>query len=185
MSPHTVRLAAAILVVLAAMVGLHNALRPLGNPDEGRYSEISREMAQTGDWVTPRLNGIKYFEKPPLQYWATAGAYRVFGESEITSRLYVTLSALAALLLTGYTASRLGGPSGTGLATMLVLVASPYYMLMGGIVTLDTGLTLWTTLTLCGYLLAERPGIRPVLRRRWMLAAWAGMALAVLSKGLI
>ncbi len=49
--------------------------RHLIKPDEGRYAEIAREMAASGDWVTPRLNGIKYFEKPPLQYWVTAAAF--------------------------------------------------------------------------------------------------------------
>ena len=55
------------------------AARPLYKTDEARYGEISREMAQSGDWVTPRLNGFKYFEKPPLQYWAGAAAIKVFG----------------------------------------------------------------------------------------------------------
>ena len=176
---------AALLMVLALAVGVHNLFRPLGNPDEGRYSEIPREMVASGDWVTPRLDGLKYFEKPPLQYWATAVAFEVFGEHEWSARLYTWLSALATLLLVGYTASRLGGPPGAGLASMLALVASPYFMMMGGVVTLDTGLTLWTTLTLCAYLLAERPGTRPALRRRWMLVAWLAIALAVLSKGLV
>src|SRR5258706_6297898 len=59
-----------VLLALAAAAlasGIDNLTRPLANPDEGRYSEISREMAATGDWVTPRLNGIKDFEQPPLQ----------------------------------------------------------------------------------------------------------------------
>ena len=54
--------ALALLAVLAVAVGIDNMQRPLANPDEGRYSEISREMAASGDWVTPRLNGIKYFD---------------------------------------------------------------------------------------------------------------------------
>jgi 4-amino-4-deoxy-L-arabinose transferase-like glycosyltransferase len=52
---------------------------PLFEPDEGRYSEIPREMLATGDWVTPRLDGVLYFEKPPLQYWAVALSFKIFG----------------------------------------------------------------------------------------------------------
>ena len=55
------------------------SLRPLFNPDEGRYAEIPREMLSGGDWVIPHLNGLAYLEKPPLQYWATALSLRVFG----------------------------------------------------------------------------------------------------------
>ena len=185
MSPRATRWFAAILAVVALAIGIDNLGRTLANPDEGRYSEISREMAATGDWVTPRLNGIKYFEKPPLQYWATALSFALLGENEYSARIYVWLCGLFALLMTGFTAARLGGPPGTGLATMLALVASPYFMVMGGVVTLDTGLTAWTTLTLCAYLLAESPGLDARWRRRWMLAAWAGAALALLSKGLV
>ena len=175
---------AGLLVVLALAVGIDNMDRPLANPDEGRYSEISREMAASGDWVTPRLNGIKYFEKPPLQYWASAIAFRLFGESEISARLYVGLCGLATLLLVGFTGTRVANPE-TGFAAMLVLVSSPYFMALGGIVTLDMGLTLWTTATICSLLLAEQSVERPREHRRWMLAAWAAMALAVLSKGLV
>src|SRR5215813_14612959 len=73
--------------------------RKLIKPDEGRYAEISREMVATGDWVTPRLNGIKYFEKPPLQYWATAVAYEMFGVREWTARLWSFGLAFASLPL--------------------------------------------------------------------------------------
>jgi 4-amino-4-deoxy-L-arabinose transferase-like glycosyltransferase len=180
------RFVLAILAALALVVGIGNMDRRLANPDEGRYSEISREMAASGDWVTPRLNGLKYFEKPPLQYWATALAFKAFGESEVSARLYVGLCALATLLLAGFMAWRLHGP-GASLATMLVLVASPYFLALGGIVTLDVGLTLWTTATFFALLLAEQSAAAGRERegRRWMLGAWAAMALAVLSKGLI
>jgi 4-amino-4-deoxy-L-arabinose transferase-like glycosyltransferase len=60
--------------------------RALVRPDEGRYAEIPREMVASGDWLTPRLNEFKYFEKPALQYWATAAGYKLFGESEWTAR---------------------------------------------------------------------------------------------------
>jgi 4-amino-4-deoxy-L-arabinose transferase-like glycosyltransferase len=174
---------ALLVLVTLAVVG-DNLGRPLANPDEGRYSEISREMAASGDWVTPRLNGIKYFEKPPLQYWASAAALRVFGTSEASARLYVALCGLGTLLLVGYTASRLHGAA-AGRGAMIALLSSPYFMGLAGVVTLDMGLTLWITVALCAYLLAERPALPPPARRRWMLLAWAGIALAVLSKGLV
>src|SRR3954465_12538778 len=60
---------------------------PLLDPDEGRYAEIPREMLLRGDFVTPRLNGVLYFEKPPLYYWLNAAAAAVVSRPEIASRL--------------------------------------------------------------------------------------------------
>src|SRR5258707_5525110 len=88
-----------VLAVVALAVGIGNLTRHLANPDEGRYSEISREMAASGDWVTPRLDGLKYFEKPPLQYWATAAAFKLFGESEASARLYVLACGFFTILI--------------------------------------------------------------------------------------
>jgi 4-amino-4-deoxy-L-arabinose transferase-like glycosyltransferase len=184
LSLRSVKVFLMFLAALALAIAFDNLGRPLANPDEGRYSEISREMAATGDWVTPRLNAIKYFEKPPLQYWASALVFKLFGANEYTARLYVWLCALATLAVVGYTGWRLGTPE-TGMAAMLALVASPYFMALGGIVTLDMGLTLWTTVTVCAFLLAENAAGRPRDRRRWMIVAWAAIALAVLSKGLV
>src|ERR1700759_3924870 len=102
MVPRAARIALLLLALFGIAVGVDGLMRPLGNPDEGRYSEISREMAASGDWITPRLDGIKYFEKPPLQYWATAGIFRVLGEGEFTARLYVAMCAIGTLLLAAY-----------------------------------------------------------------------------------
>src|SRR6185369_10828063 len=171
-----------LLLAAAWLAGL--AARPLYKTDEARYGEISREMAESGDWITPRLNGLKYFEKPPLQYWATAAVFKAVGPSDIAARVYTGFCGLMTILLVGYTARRLWSAD-HALAAMMALASSPYFMALGGIVTLDMGLTLWTTLTLCAFLLAEGASGDPRERRRWLLVAWTGAALAVLSKGLV
>ena len=178
------RVMLALLALLSIWATLDNLARPLANPDEGRYSEISREMAVSGDWVTPRLNGLKYFEKPPLQYWASAIAFKLFGENEHAARLYVALAGLLTMLVAGFTAARLAGFE-AGAFTFLALMASPYFIGLAGVVTLDTGLTLWLTLAVCAFLLSQAAPGEGAQRRRWLLVAWAAMALAALSKGLI
>lgn len=176
------------LLVLLAFLALFISIdglgdRKLANPDEGRYSEIAREMAATGDFVTPRLNGLKYFEKPPLQYWATAIAFNLFGESEFAARLYTALCGLGCVLLIAYTGRRLYDEE-TGLLAGLVLLSAPYFAALNEIVTLDMGLTFWMTLTTCAFLISQAAGNEPS-RLRWLGLAWAGMAAAMLSKGLI
>lgn len=158
--------------------------RKLAKPDEGRYAEIARNMANSGDYVTPRLNGIKYFYKPPLQYWATAIAFEAFGRNEWTARLWVSLCGLLATLLVAYTAMRYWGTE-AGCIAGLVALGSPYFAALAQINTLDMGVTAFTTMTLCGYLLADIAGKRGAPKSGWLLMAWAGAALAVLSKGLI
>src|SRR5436190_17074966 len=94
--------------------------RRLVHPDEGRYAEIPREMFVSGDWVTPRLDGIKYFEKPALQYWLTAVAYEAFGVHHWSARLWPALAGYLNVLFIGYVGYRLGGPT-LGLYTAAVL----------------------------------------------------------------
>src|SRR5207244_9988556 len=61
--------------------------RPLSSPAEARYALIARAMLDDGDWVQPRLNGVRYYEKPPLLYWSVAASYRLFGQTEGASRV--------------------------------------------------------------------------------------------------
>jgi 4-amino-4-deoxy-L-arabinose transferase-like glycosyltransferase len=188
-------LALALVFAVAWFGGLGH--RKLIKPDEGRYAEIPREMVVSGDWLTPRLNGLKYFEKPPLQYWTTAVAYEAFGIREWTSRLWTALTGFAGVLVVGLTAGRLYDRR-TGLFTSTVLASSLAYVLLGHFNTLDMGLTLFITVTWCAVLLARDARVRHDApdahcgsgdRRarshagRWMLVAWAAMALATLSKG--
>jgi 4-amino-4-deoxy-L-arabinose transferase-like glycosyltransferase len=162
--------------------------RHLVASDEGRYGEIAREMYATGDWVTPRYNGYKYFEKPPLQAWMTAIAYTLFGVGEWQSRLWTGITGYVAILATGFTAWKLvGGERGVlaGWVSAILLASSPMWNVGGHFNTLDMGLSSILSCALFALLLAQRAGLSVTARRNWMWLCWAFMALAVLSKGLI
>jgi 4-amino-4-deoxy-L-arabinose transferase-like glycosyltransferase len=172
------------LIIAVALIWFANLeYRTLVKPDEGRYAEIPREMVASGDWTTPRLNDLKYFEKPPLQYWATAIAYTVFGEHQWTSRLWAGLTGFAGIFLVWFAGSRLFGHEAGGYAALLV-GSSMLYVLIGHINTLDMGVTFFITLGIVGLLIGQTR-VAKREQRNWMLLAWAGMALAVLSKGLM
>ncbi len=171
---------AIFLLALGWFVGLGH--RDLFQTDEGRYAEIPREMLATGDWVTPRLDTLKYFEKPPLQYWATAAAYSVFGESNGTSRLWTALLGFLGILMTAFAAKRLYDAR-TAWCSALVLVGSAYYAVMGHFNTLDMGVSFFMCGSLFSFLLAMQASDIKA-QRLFMYAAWACAALATLSKGL-
>jgi 4-amino-4-deoxy-L-arabinose transferase-like glycosyltransferase len=177
-------------LILVLSIGFTFALlwalgaRALVPPDEGRYAEMAREMFASGDWVTTRLNGIKYFEKPPLQTWMNALTFAVFGIGDWQARLWTGVCGLLGVALTGYAGTRVFGPR-VGFYGALVLASSFYWVACSQIDSLDMGLSGMMAIVLCALLLAQRNDAPPAERRNWMLACWAGMALSVLSKGLI
>ncbi len=175
-----------LLLALAWFLPLNSP--QLFDPDEGRYAEIPREMVTTGDWVTPRLNDIKYFEKPALQYWATATAYELFGQHAWTVRLWPALCGFLGLLLTWSVARRLHDET-TALIAVLVQASALLYVGMARIATLDMSLSaaLQLTMTALVMLVARREGESrwPRIASPWALMLGVGVALAVLSKGLV
>ncbi len=184
MSGRVLRWLPALLALTLVLWFANLGGRALVKPDEGRYAEISREMALSGDWVTPRLNGIKYFEKPPLAYWAGAVSFAVFGAQEWSARLWSALSGLLGCVVLGTTAARLFGP-GSGWRAALVLGSGLMYVIVGHSDTLDMGLAFWLTCALCAFLRSRQALDQALPWRGWMRAAWAACALAVLSKGLV
>jgi len=156
---------------------------PLVNPDEGRYAEVPREMLASGDWVTPRLNGVPYFEKPPLVYWAVAACERFLGPSEWSVRLTPALFAVGGILMAYGAARRLYGRD-AGFWAAVVLGTSLLYMAMGHLVGLDVAVSVLMSATLfCFVLGVEEP---PGWRRRWLFyGLYASAALATLTKGLM
>jgi 4-amino-4-deoxy-L-arabinose transferase-like glycosyltransferase len=105
------RIGWAILIVATLYVCYFSHLGAIGfvGPDEPRYAWIARDMAETGDWVTPRLYGKPWFEKPPLFYWGAALSFKLFGVSEASARLPSAISALLATLALAWLALRLYG----------------------------------------------------------------------------
>jgi len=180
----SVRVLWALFAVLALLWFVNLDSRRLVHPDEGRYAEIAREMAVTGDWITPRLNDLKYFEKPPFQYWATAAAYRAFGVHEWTARLWPALAGFAAALAIGYAGYVIGGPALGGFSA-LALAGTLWHAGLAQVLSLDSGLSFFLALGFAGLVIAQRAEAGPGERRAWMWVAWMAMAGATLSKGLI
>src|SRR5580692_10685703 len=109
-----------VLVVL--YVCLFSGLGAFGlvGPDEPRYAAIARAMAETHDWITPRLWGTPWFEKPVLYYWIAGMSMRVFGVSEFAARLPSALGALLGIVAVKYAALRSYGIGAAWFAVMLL-----------------------------------------------------------------
>ena len=160
------------------------ASRALSEPDEGRYAEVAREMLVSRDWITPRLNGFNFFDKPPLHYWATAGAYLAFGISPGSARLWCALTGLLAIVAMGWAGARLFGRE-TGGYIMAILGSSLLFAFGSHINTLDMGVTAFLATGIACFMVAQFDPTA-VRYRHWLNAAmWFALALAVLSKGLI
>lgn len=177
-------LLALLLVVLAIFWFASLATRSLISPDEGRYASLAWEMLRSGDWVTPRLNGLLYFEKPPFQYWASALFLHLFGMNVFAARLWPALAGFLTVLAVGGTAWRLWGRE-TGIRSLAVAASMTWVFGNAHFLTLDAGLTLFLTIALCAVLIAEQASGPASERRNWIWVAWAAMAGAVLSKGLV
>ncbi len=105
------RLASVLLILATLYICYFHNLGAIGlvGPDEPRYAWIARSMAETGDWVTPRLYGQPWFEKPALYYWGAALGFKFFGVSELTARLPSAIAALLATLALAWLAWRVYG----------------------------------------------------------------------------
>jgi len=176
-------LAVLALMLFAVWFGALES-RGLFWPDEGRYAEIAREMLASGDYVTPRLNGLKYFEKPPLQYWFSALAFGLLGADEWTARLWPATTGFILVVVSAALWWRWRGPDVGVLAGSML--ASAWGLLLGAqILTLDIGLTLFHSIALLAFIAAHRSEATSKTREWAMIVVWAAMACAVLSKGLV
>jgi 4-amino-4-deoxy-L-arabinose transferase-like glycosyltransferase len=172
-----------LFLLAALLLGWRLASLPLFDPDEGRYAEVPREMLASGDFVTPRLNGVLYFEKPPLYYWLGALAQEFLGSTELAARIWSALLAFGGLCLTYRVGVSMAGKRGAILA-LAALASSPLYLALGHLNSIDMALAFFVTLTLACFWFAHRASSRPAAWWCWQ-GVFLGAALAVLTKGLI
>lgn len=155
---------------------------PLIEPDEGRYAEIPREMLARGDFITPLLDYVKYFEKPPLHYWLTALSMTIFGQNEFAARFTGALAGLLCVLFTYHLGRTLFGRR-TGLFAALILGTSTGFLVQARINLTDMTLTCCLTVALGCLIIALRDDAPH--RDLYLYLAYIFAALAVLAKGLI
>ena len=151
--------------------------RGLNEPDEGRYGELGREMALSGDWLVPTLNGIPHFQKPPVIYWATAASMRLLGVNEWGARLPSALAALGIVALTYWIGASLFGQK-TGVAAGVILLSSIGFFVGAHLLTPDMMMTFWITAAIACVVKYGRGG-----HRLWAWLFFLAMGIGFLTKG--
>jgi len=173
-----------LLVVFGCIYIGSLGVRPLTTPDETRYGEISREMLTSGDWVVPRLNGLRYFEKPVFGYWVNAISIILFGENAFALRLPSALSVIVSalmifLLVRGFSC----GGTAPVLAPAIFLTC-PLVLAIGHIAILDSLLSMLLTGAMVCFFFAYMAQTGP---RKSLFLALTGVfcGLAFLTKGFL
>jgi 4-amino-4-deoxy-L-arabinose transferase-like glycosyltransferase len=167
----------AVVVAVVLLPGLGSA--PWLDPPEGFHAEIAYEMARNGDWITPRLNGIRYFSKPPLPYWLMQASFAVLGPTPLAARLWPALGALGAAVLTARVGASLGGPR-LGLLAGLMTGLNLGVFVFARIVKPDMLLLLCVTVAFTALVSVL------TTRRRWPLAVfYLALGVAVIAKDIL
>ncbi|MFJ7882775.1 lipid IV(A) 4-amino-4-deoxy-L-arabinosyltransferase [Pseudomonas sp. NPDC096917] len=153
-------------------------------PDETSYAQISQEMLQSGNWVTPHFMGVRYFEKPVAGYWMIAIGQAVFGDTLFGVRIASALSTGLSVWLAWLIASRLWNDPRTSFACALLYMSFGLVAGEAGYANLDPQFTLWVNLSLVALWFAF-----DAKNRRARLSAWvvlgAACGMGFLTKGFL
>jgi 4-amino-4-deoxy-L-arabinose transferase-like glycosyltransferase len=172
---------ATFMVLVAIWLALLAWMRPLALPDEGRYLDIARWMAESGDWIVPRVNGLPFLHKPPLYFWLEAGAIQTLGLSPFVGRLVSIASAVAMCSCVLWVVRRTHDDA-SARWSVAALALNPLFYGGAQFANLDMLVAALITVTIVlGFVAVTSPTPeRPI----WC-AAYVSAAFAVLAKGLI
>jgi 4-amino-4-deoxy-L-arabinose transferase len=152
-------------------------------PDEARYGIIPAQMVESGDWLSLRLAGFRFYEKPPLVYWITATSISAFGQNAVAIRLPSALAACGAALVAAWCAVRITGRREMGPLAFMVQATTVMPMVLGTVTTLDPWFACLVAVTMGAFLGACTSDGRT--RTLWLAAAGAAAGLGFLAKGLL
>jgi 4-amino-4-deoxy-L-arabinose transferase-like glycosyltransferase len=178
-SPSTLATWLLFLAIFAAVQVGSLFSPPLLDDVDAAHAEAAQHVAETGNWITCQINGIRYIEKPPLPYWLVAISYRIFGQNTFATHLPNSLAMLGLTWLSWLWARRAWGAR-AGLYAGLAVLTSIGPFLFTRFIIPEVILSLFLLIALYGLITGLELG-RPN-RFYW---AWAGVALALLTKGLI
>ena len=174
-----------LIIILGIFFSFEMGNRPFASPDEGRYVEIPREMVVTGDYVTPRLDGLKYFEKPPLFYWMQAATIKAVGIDETSMRFWIVLFAILGCLSVFYVGAKCYSRN-VGVMAAGILATSLIYYCHSRIIILDLVLSILLCGSLWAFFLAFVKKNQSKIPKKYLIIAMYSLsALACLTKGLI
>jgi 4-amino-4-deoxy-L-arabinose transferase-like glycosyltransferase len=169
-------------ILLLAALSLLSALGrgAISDTDEAFYAEASREMVESGDWLTPHFNYEPRFQKPALYYWLTSVTYLVTGPNELAARLWAALSGVGLVLVTAGCGRRWCDED-TGLLAGAITATAFGYFALARMALPDLPLAFFITATIWAAFLATLERERQP--RRWILLAAVAAALGFLVKG--
>ncbi|MDR3478515.1 MAG: glycosyltransferase family 39 protein [Gammaproteobacteria bacterium] len=172
-----------LIVLLGLFYAIWIGSHALVTPDEGRYSEVAREMVVSGDYITPRLNGVAFLDKPVLYYWLQASAIKMFGLAEWSLRFWPALIGILGCLVT-YITGRVLFDRRTGILSAIILATSPLYYGGSHYTNLDLEVASLISNSLLCFIAAMHAGSSRV-KKYLLIAAYIFAGLAALTKGLI
>lgn len=173
-----------LLLILLPFFLLFIGWRPLSVPDEGRYPEVALEMLLTGDFITPRINGIVFLDKPALYYWLQAFSFHLFGVSQWSIRLMPALFGVLGVTIVFITAWQLFSRRAAWWSAT-ILATNPLYFLAAQYADMNLEIAVLVTAALCLFLLGRREPVGSIPRRYLFWLAWMAMGFGILTKGLI
>jgi 4-amino-4-deoxy-L-arabinose transferase-like glycosyltransferase len=156
------------------LVGLGAA--PFLDPPEGFHAAIAREMALARDWLTPRIDGVRYVDQPPLLHWLVSASFGAAGATPFAARLWPALAAVGCAALTARLGVALGGPR-LGLLAGLMVAANLGVFVDGRTARPELLFVFWVTLAWAGFVLAYLGDTR-----RGLLVFYASLGLAMITR---